>query len=302
MLLRVQEAAPKLNVRCVERSAVTPEMMAGAEVIFGCPPPELLVRAEKMRWLHLVSAGVEPYADLRLYARRDVLLTKASGVHGIPIAEHGVGMLLALCRQFPHYLRKAQQREWQPRSDVVEVYGGTAAVFGTGDLGRNIARRLKAFDCTVLGVRSNVMEKPPEIDELFSPHQKLEVLHRAQFVFCCLPYTPQTERVFDAEAFGAMPLKGIFINVGRGQSVDHAALRRALVEGPLFGAGLDVTDPEPLPPEHPLWGMENVIITSHSSATSEHTTRRGVELFLRQLERWNAGKRLSNEVDFFRGY
>ena len=302
MLLRVQEAAPALEVRCVGRSAVTAEMMAGAEVIFGCPPPELLIRAERMRWLHLISAGAEPYGDLKLYARRDVLLTRASGVHGIPIAEHAVGLLLALCRQFPHYVRKMGEHQWQPRGDVVEVYGGTAAVFGAGDLGRSIARRLKAFDCKVLGVRNNVLEKPPEIDELFSPRQKLEVLRRAQFVFSCLPRTPQTERVFDAEAFGVMPQKSVFINVGRGQSADHAALRRALVEGPLFGAGLDVTDPEPLPPDHPLWNMENVIITAHSAAASEHTAKRGIELFLRQLERYSAGKRLLNEVDFYRGY
>jgi phosphoglycerate dehydrogenase-like enzyme len=302
MLLRVQEAAPGLKVHCVEQSSVTAEMMAEAEVIFGCPPAELLRLAGRLRWMHTTNAGIEPYGDLRLFARDDVIFTNASGVYGVQIAEHGVGLLLALCRQLPYYVRKAGEREWLRREDVVEVCGGTAAVFGTGDLGRSLARRLKGLDCTVLGVRNNVMEKPPDIDELFSPHQKLEVLRRAQFVFSCLPGTPQTDRIFDREAFSVMPPQSIFINLGRGNAVDHAALRLALVEGPLFGAGLDVTDPEPLPPEHPLWTMENVIVTAHSSSASEHTTRRGVELFLRQLERWNGGKRLLNEVDFYRGY
>ncbi|MCL2030569.1 MAG: D-2-hydroxyacid dehydrogenase [Oscillospiraceae bacterium] len=302
MLLRIQEAAPGLTVRCAGRSAVTAEMMAAAEVIFGCPPPELLAAAARLRWMHITNAGIEPYGDLRLFAGRGVILTNAAGVYGTPIAEHGIGMLLALCRQFPYYVRQAGEREWLRREDVLEVCGGTAAVFGTGDLGRNLARRLKAFDCTVLGVRNNVMEKPPGIDELFPPHQKLEVLRRAQFVFSCLPRTPQTERVFDEAAFAAMPPRSVFINLGRGSAADHDALLRALTAGRLFGAGLDVTDPEPLPPESPLWGLENVLITAHSSAASGHTARRGVELFLRQLERWNAGKRLLNEVDFFRGY
>lgn len=302
MLLRVQEAAPALEVRCAEQAAVTQGMAEEAEIIFGCVPAELLQYATRLKWLHTTNAGIEPYGDLRLYAHKNVTLTGASGVYGISIAEHGIGMLLALCRRFPYYVLKAQEHEWLRREDVLEVHGGTAAVFGLGDLGRNIARRLRAFDCKILGVRNNILEKPPEVDELFAPHQKTEVLKRAQFVFSCLPRTAQTDRIFDDAAFRAMPSGGVFINLGRGNAVDEEALHRALTEGTLFGAGLDVSDPEPMPPDNPLWSLENVLITAHSSAASPHVTRRGVELFLRQLERFHSGKRLSGEVDFFRGY
>lgn len=302
MLLRVQEAAPSLEVRCADQTAVTRDMAEEAEIILGCIPAELLVHAVRLKWLHTTNAGIEPYGDLRLYAHKSVILTGASGVYGVSIAEHGIGMLIALCRQFPYYVRKAQDAEWLRREDVLEIHGGTAAVFGLGDLGRNIAQRLRAFDCRILGVRNNIMEKPPEVDELFAPHQKDKVLSRAQFVFSCLPRTPQTDHVFDDAAFRALPPRAVLINLGRGNAVDEQALYRALTKGTLFGAGLDVSDPEPMPPDNPLWALENVLITAHSSAASPHVTRRGIELFLRQLERYQNHKRLSGEVDFFRGY
>jgi phosphoglycerate dehydrogenase-like enzyme len=302
MMLRLQEAAGKLQVVCAERDAVTPEMAENAEIILGMVPAELLCRAQRLKWLHTTNAGIEPYGDLRLYASKDVILTNASGVYGPQIAEHGVGMLLALCRRFPYYVNMARRREWNRREDVLEVGGATAAVFGLGDLGGNLAKRLKALECTVLGVRNNVLEKPSGVDEVFAPHQKLAVLKRAQFVFSCLPQTPQTDRVFDAESFAAMPSGGIFINLGRGNCVDEPALYRALTRGTLFGAGLDVSDPEPMKPENPLWTCENILITAHSSAASAHVNRRSIDLFLAQLQRYQGGKRLLNTVDFFRGY
>ncbi|MDR0248970.1 MAG: D-2-hydroxyacid dehydrogenase [Oscillospiraceae bacterium] len=301
-LLRLEQRFNGLSASIARADSLTPEQMASCEIILGTPPPELLRHAASLRWLHTTNAGAEPYNDLAIYPNPGIILTNASGVYGVPVAEHGLGLFLALSRQFPYYARQARAREWLRRDDVKEMCGATAAIFGLGDLGQNLARRVKAVGCKVIGVRRNILQMPPEADELYAPHQKLAVLARADYVASCVPQTPQTLRMFDAEAFEAMKPGAVFINLGRGSAVDHAALCAAVKSGRLFGAGLDVCDPEPLDADSELWDLENVLITAHSSAASEHTDRRGLELFCDLLERYRAGRRLYNVVDFFRGY
>ena len=301
-LLRVGEAAPGYELRYVRQEAVTAQQTAQAEIIFGLIPSELLQHAEKLRWLHIINAGIEPYGDLRLFARRDTVLTNASGVFGIQIAEHGIGMLLGVCRAFPLYMRQMESGQWQRHSTAREVYGATAAVFGLGDLGLNVARRLRGFGCRILGVRQSILEKPPEVDEIFSLRQRLEVLRRADIVFNCLPGTSKTVGIFDREAFASMPRRSVFINLGRGRTADTDALWEALESGQLFGAGLDVVDPEPLPAEHPLWRQENVILTPHSSSASPEEPGRQLVLFCRLMDRYLSGKPMENAVNFLREY
>ncbi len=299
-LVRIQEAVPGLTV--LYTAAPTGEQVSESEIIFGCLNPGLLAGAENLRWHHITNAGVEPYGDRSLYARGDTVLTNARGVYGVQIAEHALGMMLALSRQLPYYTDCTRRREWARRNDVRELYGSTVAIFGTGDLGQSLAARLAPFGCSVLGVRRNILELPDGFSELYPPHRMLDALSRSDYVVSCLPQTPQTVGIFNREAFDAMPPQSIFINVGRGSSVVESALVCALRSGRLMGAGLDVTDPEPLPPESELWDFENVLITAHSSAASPCVDARNFGLFMEQLERWSTGRRLRNIVDFRRGY
>lgn len=299
-LIRIQEAAPRLTV--LYTSSPSDEQVRDSEIIFGCPDAGLLARAFGLRWLHITNAGIEPYGDLSIYARDDIVLTNAKGVYGIQISEHVIGMMLALSRQFPYYADCVRRRDWNRRNDVRELYGASVTIFGTGDIGSSVAARLAPFKCHVTGIRRNILEMPPGFHELFPPHRMFEALSRSDYVVSCLPRTPQTVGVFNKDAFNSMRPTAVFVNVGRGNAVVESALVEALKSGRLMGAGLDVADPEPLPPESELWDFENVLITAHSSAASPHVDTRNYELFLKQLERYLAGKRLKNIVDFRRGY
>lgn len=301
-LLAAQELVPHLTVEYKYAEQITEEMMVESEIIFGCPPPELLSLAVNLKWHHLPNAGIEPYGNLALYANRNVVLTNASGVFGLPIAEHVVGMFLALSRQFPYYVRNQTEHVWQRRNDVRELYGATVAILGLGDLGQTLAKRLSGFDCTLLGVRKNILNKPPFIQEVYTTRRMNEALSRADYVAACLPHTPETVGLMNEAAFNAMKPDSIFVNVGRGSLVVESALASALKENRIMGAGIDVADKEPLSPDSPLWDCENLLITPHGSSASPMTQERNFALFLELLERYINGKKMTNTVDFFRGY
>jgi len=292
-LQRLSERALPLETRYLPRG-LTAEHMQTAEVIFGSPDPALLAVAPNLRWLHLPSAGADRYADLRLYANSRVMLTTSAGVYGAPMAEHALMLFLALARM----LRDPDAGWGVPR----ELYGATVAILGLGDAGRALAARLSSFDVTVLGMRRNLLDKPPHVHELFDTGELHAALARADFTVCCLPLTRDTSGLLDAAAFAAMKPGAVFVNVSRGAVVDTEALCAALAGGRLWGAGLDVTDPEPLPPDHPLRVLPNVILTPHTAGSSVRSPGRRFALFERQLGRYLAGRSLYNTVDFFRGY
>ena len=290
----VDQAGP-MEVRYLPVERFTARHAADAAFLFGFPDQILLSQAPGLQWLHLPSAGADRYADLSLYANDRVTLTTSAGVYGAPMAEHILMLFFALARGLvdPHTTSGTQR----------ELYGATVALLGLGDVGRTLAARLSAFGATVLGMRRNLLDnKPPHVHELFDAHTLHLMLARADFVACCLPLTRETDRLLDAAAFHAMKPGAIFVNVGRGAVVDTEALVDALNAGHLWGAGLDVTDPEPLPANHPLRQMSNVILTNHSAGESWQTPQRILAFFEKQLARYLANRRLENMVDFFRGY
>ena len=277
-------------------------MMRDCEALYGFPPPELLREAPNLQWLHLPAAGVEPYGDLSLYANRSVTLTNAGGVYGAVIAEHTLGLALALLRQLPFFIRQQAEGCWKRRPDMFELSGSTVLVCGMGDLGRNVADRFRAMGCELLGIRKVIHDIPPGFAEVYSLPRLTEAVRHADFVINCLPSTNQTRGVFDAAVFQNMRPSAFFINVGRGSAVVEADLTAALQNGVLAGAALDVFDPEPLAPGNPLWAMENVIVTPHCAGASPLNHDRNFELFFDLLTRYAAKKRLYNIVDFFAGY
>jgi phosphoglycerate dehydrogenase-like enzyme len=271
-------------------------------VLYGCPPPELLRAALGLKWHHLPYAGAEPYNDLTLYANREVMLTNASGVYGGAVAEHILGMALAMLRQFPFYLRQQYLGEWEHHPEMGELYGAAVLICGTGDLGKAAAEKFRLFGCRVLGVRRLIMEKPPGFDEIFGLHELPKAVGMADIIISTFPNTRETAGVFNSAIFKKMRPSAIFINAGRGAAVVEADLIDALERNLIAGAALDVFESEPLAPDSPLRLMENVLLTPHCAGISPRNEERNYEMFCDLLTRYTAGRQLYNIVDFFAGY
>jgi phosphoglycerate dehydrogenase-like enzyme len=213
--------------------------------------------------------------------------------------------LLAFTRGFPHYMDRQRERAWAGRHGDVpldELSGKTLLIVGLGGIGHAIAQRAAAFGMTVLATDPKVFEKPLCVAELHTPERLDNLIPRADVVASAAPLTSQTRRLFNADRFESMKRGAVFLNVSRGGLVHTDALVAALASGHLVAAGLDVTDPEPLPSDHPLWSVPNVIITPHSAGQSPGGLRRRHELFRENLRRFAAGEMLLNIVDKHAGY
>jgi phosphoglycerate dehydrogenase-like enzyme len=260
-----------------------------------------------LAWIQAQSAGVDRYVtipDLRDAKR--VVLTNLRGVHGPAIADHAFAMLLALTRDLPVQLAARAEGRWiREGSGVLEpiaLEGRTLLVVGLGGIGTEIARRGHGFGMRVIATRRSDAPAPEFVERCGRADDLLAMLPQADVVAIAVPLTAETEHLFDARAFAAMKRGSYLINIARGKVVDTDALLEALRSKKLAGAGLDVTDPEPLPPEHPLWDLPNVVITPHVAASAELTDERAWALFRENLRRFDAGEPLYNVVDKLAGY
>jgi D-2-hydroxyacid dehydrogenase (NADP+) len=264
----------------------------------------LLPAARNLRWIHASGAGVERY-DLGELAARGIMLTNSSGVSAPNMAEHVLGMMIALARRFPRLMRAQAKREWRDEAthrEVGELLDQTVLVVGIGEVGRAVAQRAAAFGMRVHGLRRSDAPAPAGFARDFGTGELHETLADADHVVITLPDTPQSRGMFDAGAFAVMKPGAVIYNVGRGPVIDTAALIAALQSGHLGGAGLDVTDPEPLPAESPLWEMENVLITAHTSGATPRYWKRQSELIVENIRRIQAGEAPRNLVDLNAGY
>src|SRR5580704_10470295 len=269
--------------------------------------PKQLPDAQKLKWIHSTAAGV---AQLMYPELRDsgILVTNPSGIFSVPMAEHTLGLLIALARNFPDSVRyqdqsrRAQQELWEQPQHLNELNGQVLLIVGYGSIGHELARRAKAFDIRVWGVSrsgkgdSSVAEKIVPITQLH------EVLPHADFVVVSAPETSETKHLIGAPELARMKPTARLINVARGSLLDQSALLAALQQKKIAGAALDVTDPEPLPAADPLWKAPNVLITPHTSAISDRLWPRQTTLLLDLLQRWFDGRDLFNQVDLHRGY
>lgn len=297
---RIRETMPAVHVHQLERTdAAYGALLPRAEVLFGWPAPEDLPRAQRLRWVQLPSAGVGRYPE-RLPA--GVLLTNSSGLFGIPVAEHVFALMLGLARAVPQAVRAAAEATWDPSPAFGELHGTTCGLLGLGDIGQAVARRAKAFGMRVLAVRRHVEETPAYVDALWPVAELDRLLAASDHVVNTLPHTEATHHLIDAGRIARMKPGAFFYNVGRGGTVDEAALVEALQEGRLAGAGLDVFETEPLPAESPLWHLPNVILTPHQGGATPHLDRRQADLFLRNLQGFLRDEPLENVVDRARGY
>lgn len=276
----------------------------GATIAAARVPFALVARAPRLRWFQQWEAGIDWMPRHMPFAAPGLVITTASGIHAVPIAEHVFAMLLAFARALPDSLRAQGRREWldRERGRYFELAGETLLVVGMGAIGARVAALGAALGMRVLGVRRGGGEAPPGVDLVAGPERLGELLPQARAVVLVLPATPATRGLIGERELRLMRQDAYLINVGRGATVDEAALVRALREGWIAGAGLDVFAEEPLPAHSPLWGLEHVIATSHYAGSSPRYNERALELFLENLEALAAGRPLRNVADPARGY
>jgi phosphoglycerate dehydrogenase-like enzyme len=284
-------------------------ILADAEVLFTSTviPPDLTVSAPGLRWVQITAAGVEGLLNGEL-AGSGVTITSASGIHAIPIGEYVMGAMLALAKGLPAAMRAKGERTWRPYL-AEELHGKTVGILGLGAIGSYVARLAKADGMRVLAVRRSAQGRMSggeaglaDVDELLPPSELPYLLSQADYVVTAVPLTPESRGLIGERELRAMRPTARLINISRGAVIDEAALVRALKEGRIAAAALDVFEKEPLPPESELWGMENVILTPHISGGTPVYMERAVALFCDNLRRYLAGEPLRNAVDFQRGY
>lgn len=269
-------------------------------------PPQFSI-AKRLQWIHATAAGVDQlmYPELRA---SNVVVTNASGVHSTPMAEHVIGTIIALARRFPSCVRYqawhhwAQQEIWDEPIRPRELPGQILLMVGFGAIGREVAKRARPLGMKIWACTRSGKNDSPDLDRVVPASALDEVLHEADFVVLAAPVTPETHHLMNERRLHQMKPTAFLINVSRGTLVDETALVKALQQRVIAGAALDVTQKEPLPPDHALWTLENVFITPHLSAVSEFLWDRQTELLLDNLQRWFAGNELRNRVDLARGY
>lgn len=272
------------------------------EIAAGHFPIDFLRRATNLRWYQQWGAGTDWLMKHPDLIEKDFMLTNASGVHSIPISEHILALMLAFARKLPDAVRAQAKGMWVEVDGLGELAGKTMLLIGVGAIGKYTAHIAAALGMRVVGLRRNPGKQIPGIDRMVGKEQLYQVLPEADFVVLTIPLTHETRHMIDEKAFKAMKQSAFIVNIGRGATIDEAALILALQNGQIAGAGLDVFEKEPLSEDSPLWKMENVIITAHYSGNTPHYDQRAFEIFIDNLKRYTTGVPMRNLVDKKRGY
>jgi phosphoglycerate dehydrogenase-like enzyme len=303
LLEAVRSLAPDVEVVTGEELKARPELVREVEIAFGGLNAEQLRQASRLKWFQTIGAGVNPYLTPEICAG-PLVITNASGIHAEPITEHMFGMLLMVTHRLGEAWDQQKTRQWKghPFGERVSLLlGRTLGVLGVGAIGGKSAEVGRAFGMRVLGLR-RTGDGHPHVERMFRFEERLEFFAECDVVMNSLPLTERTRHFMGRTEFAALKPGAIVINTGRGATIDTEALMASLREGRLGAALLDVTDPEPLPEEHPLWRMENVFITPHYSGAHPGYNQRAGRIFLENLRRYLAGEPLVNVVDKAEGY
>ena len=261
---------------------------------------QLIAAAPKLRWFHTPAAGVDRFLDMPEFRERKIILTNNSGSYDIQIAEHVLAFIFAAAKQLHRYRDQQHRAEWTDQEHH-ELRDETALVFGAGSIGGEVARLLSAVGLRVIAVRRSGGAVPGAA-RVVKPEALADVAAEADYLVVAAPLTPATRGAVSREVLARMKPTAWLINIARGPIVDEGALAKALADGRLGGAALDTFVKEPLPSDSPLWKLDNVIITPHTSNSSPKVRERTLALFVENVRRYKAGERLLNEVDFERGY
>ncbi len=276
-----------------------PADTVGVDAVF-CHPafavPAKLDRYPLLEWVQIMMAGYDT-ADVGYLRSRDLCVTNMKDIFHISIAEDVFAKILVLNRAVRHDLDAMSTGKWEPIRHLPEIYGSTVGIIGAGSIGSAVATRMQAFGAKVIGYRRKNAVTGGFDRILTGPDGLLELCRESDYVIVAMPLKQETVKLVGKAEFAAMKQDALFINVGRGETVDQDALVEALRDGRIRGAGLDVTTPEPLPPNHPLWTLPNVFITPHNASSSPFIWPRIREVLHENIRRRLAGEKLLNEID-----
>lgn len=298
----IRRVDEKVRVVKVDSEEEALTVMPEIEVVCGEITRALFAKQRKLAWIQSWGAGVDGllYPEL---VESDVVLCSAKGFVGVHLADHAMALLLALTRGIHTAIRNpGWDPRWPIRDASWELVDRTMGIVGLGGTGRELARRAVAFGMRVVAVDPEEVEVPPEVEACWGMDRFHALLEQSDVVAICAPLTAATEGLFDRDSFARMPDHALLINVTRGRIVDEAALLEALEGKRIGGAGLDVVPQEPLPEDHPLWKMDNVVITPHTAGGSPNRDGRCVALFCENLRRYLDGRPLMSVIDKRKGY
>lgn len=298
---KLRAALPRAEIQC---ASVPQELFDPSSIEVLITPvnvwiDEIVTMAPNLRWIHFLSAGVDGIWQLA-FDKTKYILTKSSGVHAIPMAEYVIGGILYFLKGFHVFHRQQRARVWA-RHWLDEATGKQIVVVGLGAIGREIAKRCKAMGMRVTGVATSVRHCE-HVDNVVVAADLKCVLGQADFVVLCLPLTDQTRGLFSREMLEAIKPGAYLIDISRGGIVDQTALTDIIRTGRIAGALLDVFETEPLPPESPLWELENVLITPHVSGTTPYYMDRALDVFLQNLHSLRTSGSLTTPVDVVKEY
>ncbi len=304
----LQREFPAARITLIQDPSQRQTELADTDVLFAVRfSPRDLQGARQLKWLHLASAGATHVLFPEMIAS-DVIITNSRGLHGIPIAEHILGVMIMLARQIHVAYRYQLKGKW-PRREMFELYptfselyGGTAGIIGLGGIGMAVAERVKAMGMRVIATKRRVEAVPPCVDEVLGTEGLARLLQESDFVIIAAPLTPQTTGLIGEQELRLMKPTAHIINVGRGPIIQEQVLIRALKEGWIAGAGLDVTDPEPPQPDSELFRLPNVVLTPHDSGLRSEYWKHATEVFKPNLAKFLRGEALDNVVDKHGGY
>jgi phosphoglycerate dehydrogenase-like enzyme len=305
-------AVPGMQIVVVNDSAAAARAATDADIILGLTSyqgicePEVLNGAKQMRWIHSMSAGVERCMAIPSVISRDLLVTNMRGVESAAIAEHAVAFALALAHGIDTFVTDKNRGVWSRQSatntEMQVLDGKTMLVVGLGGIGTEVASRAHALGMKVTATRNSGRTGPDYVSYVGLPSELLTLAKTADVIVNTAPLTTETTGIFNAKFFAVLKPNAFFINVARGGSVVTADLLEALSSHRIAGAGLDVVDPEPLPPDHPLWKAPNLIISPHVSSWSDLPGEQRWTLAREQLRRYAAGEKMLSVVDLKREY
>lgn len=305
LLVRIREAAgPAVKITIAKTAAEAADAMDEVEIVLGVITPAMFARAKKLRWVHAITSGADPYLFPEM-VRSDVLLSGDKGLVGPHLADHTFGLLLSLTRRIARAIQDAPN-SWDfrvgYRAEQFELTGCTMGIVGFGGTGREIARRAAAFGMRCIAVDCDPVPPSPEVAKVWGSDRLDELLRTADVVTSGLPLTKDTRNLFGERAFSLMKPSALFVNVTRGEIMDSDALIAAIHNKQIAGAGIDVGPKEPLPKDHPLWKTPNVVMTPHTAGASQFRIPRNLDLFCRNIAHYRAGKPLEGLINKPRGF
>lgn len=300
----IHQSYPDCTLRCIRPKDLKDDL-SDVDILLGYDAQmemeKYLPQMLHLKWIHTYSAGVEKLLSHEVFCQSDILLTNSRGIHGIPMAEHVLGTMLASSRCLIEAWENQKAHVWKRLTDPDELFGKTAAIIGLGSIGREVAKHLKNMGMRIVAVKQKESTEP-FVDQLFTIDHLSDALSCADYVIVTLPLTPQTKKLFNTHTFHMMKENAFFINVSRGDVVEEDDLVEALRSKCIRGASLDVFAAEPLSEDSPLWNVPNLFITPHYSAISPMYLDRSLKIFRNNLQIFPQRIGMLNVVDKQRGY